>query len=116
MTVVEAHLKIYQGATFREAFACSLADHGLANIQTFATGPNTFDLSVGLKGDANYRLVCSGTMSAATNSVTLDIDEAVTALMSDATGEGGRFVVEVSNGTDRWRIMQGSYELVRDAA
>lgn len=111
MAVTQAQLLIHQGSTFRQTFACSLADHSIADIQVWATGGGTFTLSVGLRGDSNFKAVASGTVSLAGNNVTLDIDEAVTALISDLEG---RFVVEVTNNTDRWRIMQGAWALDRD--
>lgn len=113
MSILTQQLTIVQGATFRQAFTCSLSDvlPPPASVQAFATGTNTFNLSVGLKGDSNFTPVANGTMTISTNVVTLDIDEAVTALI---TARAGRYVVEVSDGTDRHRIMEGAWRLNRD--
>lgn len=114
MAILTAQLPIVQGATFRQSFTCDLSDHSIANIQAFATSGNTFTLSVGLKGDSNFKVVCAGSIeSIVTNLVTIFIDEAVTATIADRKG---RYVVEVSNGTDRWRIMEGAWSLDRDTA
>ncbi len=115
MAILTSQLLIVQGATFRQPFICSLADipSPPASIQAFATTGNTFTLSVGLKGDSNFVVVANGTLSVVTNTVTLDIDEAITAAIS---ARSGRYTVEVSNGTDRWRIMEGAWRLDRDTA
>ena len=115
MAILKTSIRLNQGSTYRETFACSLADipSPPANIQAFATSGNTFTLSVGLKGDSNFKAVCSGTLSVLVNDVTLDIDESITAAIVD---KSGRYVVEVSNGTDRFRIMEGAWRLDRDTA
>jgi len=112
MSTVTAQLTIQQGATFRQTIACDLADRSIANIQAWATG-FTFSLSRGQKGDSNYLLVASGTASAATNNVTIDIDEAITAAMSV---RNGYWTLEATNGTDRWRLAEGAWFLSRDTA
>lgn len=113
MATVNAQLTIQQGATFRQAIACDLSDKSIANIQTWATAGYTFTLSRGLKGDSNFLVVANGTASAAINLVTIDIDEAVTAAISQ---KNGYWTLEASNGTDRWRLAEGAWFLSRDTA
>lgn len=113
MAITTAQLTINQGATFRQALNCDLSDRGIADIQAWPGVTFTFALSVGLKGDSNFASVCSGTASAAVNVVTIDIDEAVTALI---TAIEGKWVLEASNGTDRWRIGEGAWFLHRNTA
>lgn len=113
MAILTRQLRIVQGATFRETFACDITGTSITpSISAWQTG-FSFDLSVGLRGDANYSVVASGTASASTNNVTIELDESVTALISDLTG---RFVVEVTNGVDRWRLLEGAWRLDRDTA
>lgn len=113
MATVTAQLTLQQGATFRQAIACDLSDRGIANIQTWATGGFTFTLSRGQKGDSNHQIVANGTASAATNLVTIDIDEAITANVSVRTGY---WTLEATNGVDRWRLAEGAWFLSRDTA
>lgn len=116
MAIRTEQLVIFQGATFRQSFVCDLSDQGIAFVGTFANGgANTFSLASALKGDSNFSTVASGVVivTVGSNSVTLEIDESLTA---NFPVRKGRFVVEVTNGTDRWRIMEGGWRLDRDAA
>jgi hypothetical protein len=113
MSIITDQLVITQGASFKKVLACTLADLGIGDISVFASGPNKFTLSRGLRGDTNFKSVGTGTLTFSVNNVTLLIDEAVTDLITDLEGS---FSVRVSNGPDVWRIAQGGWTLNRDTA
>lgn len=113
MPIATANLFIDQGATFRQTIACDLSDKGIANIAAWPPTSLSFTLSVGLRGDASFRTICVGTASVLVNNLTLDIDDAVTALIPNDARDG-RWVAEVANATDRHRVAEGAWFLRRD--
>jgi hypothetical protein len=108
-SIVDAQLEIDQGATFRRTIACDLSYYGINDIGAWATSAS-FTLSFGLRGDEFFRAVAAGSVFIAGNNVTLDLDESITDAITHRVGV---FVVEVTDGTDRWRVIQGSWTLKR---
>lgn len=108
--LIPQQLVIHQGATFRQTFACNLAYFGIANIATWAVQGGSFTLSVGYRDDASFKAVCSGAVFLAGNNVTLELDETVTDLIAH---RGGQFVVDVSDGIDTHRAIEGGWFLHR---
>jgi hypothetical protein len=115
MPIANAQLVVVQGATLKQDVTCDLSEtpYSIANLQAWATGGATLSLSVGLRGDSNFKVVASGAVTITGNVARLELDEAVTATITDLNG---RWVVEATNGVDRFRIADGSWYLRRDTA
>lgn len=115
MSVLSAQeIQISRGAAFSQAFTCSLADivgpgYPPTDIQTFATGGGTFSVSVARRDDLAFGEACTGTATIAGNVLTLAITAAETGAMRDRRGY---FTVDVSNGIERWRVIDGTWLLL----
>lgn len=117
MTTRTDTLTIYQAASFRQSFTCSLDDVGIPDIEAWAASApwasrSTFHLSFLDDDHPRYELLSASYVYLDGNTVTLYITKEGADRLRELSGRG-RYTVNVTNGTTTHTVMAGTWDLQR---
>jgi len=96
-------------APFSQVFSCSLSDligpgYPPTDIETFAIEGATAAVTYSRRGDLLFRTACDATATISGNTVTMSVTQAE---IEALPVRRGRFTIDVSNGVERWRVVDG---------
>lgn len=107
----DREIQFVRGSPFSQAFTCSLADiigpgYPPSDIETFATSGGTFSVSVARRGENAFADAGNSTATISGDVITLSMTAVQTARVRN---RAGYFTVDVSNGIERWRVIDGTW-------